>query len=328
MKADEFLELTSQRFPSATCHTFPSDTKFKYIASNPVLSLDNKEIELEDFALRQMCSVLGIPHSFASKDLDLMTLLMNWGIEKVAKHHDFMYVIVEPTPSNKTIRALKPRGNPFVSSETLAHRVLQSLGDPVDEVRDVRSDINQYGFSVCGTQKNITPKLGDTVYTGVRFEGSELGLVNPSIASYTYRLACTNGMVHAHRESMYRISSKDETYIIDRVGEFVASARKHLVDDVGSQFKHAIETPVPSAASFLHGVATDYGISGESLSQILAHLPAEEDGTMYGVIQSITRAANFPEFNTNQRLNLQIIAGKILDRVADARCQSCGKLVN
>lgn len=111
-------------------------------------------------------------------------------------------------PSKRFVRTLDGQARAFLSDiyrprdnyELLEHVILPTLGEFPGEIEFKRCDLTDTRLYVKvvlpGTDRPITPKVGDVIRGGVIIQNSEVGNGAVGIFPYTDRLICLNGMVH------------------------------------------------------------------------------------------------------------------------------------
>jgi len=160
-------------------------------------------------------------------------------------------------------------------------------------------------------EAEITP--GDVVQAGIIISNSEVGLGSVSVMPLVYRLVCSNGMIvnslgqkkyHVGRvnEEAWELFS-DETLqaddhafmlkLADITRTAVDEARFSMVVD---KLREAADAPITGQVPDVVELASkEYGFTQPEQNDILQHLIAGHDSTLYGLSSAVTRTAHDAE---------------------------------
>ena len=263
---------------------------------------------VNDTAHRQIGSTLGIPSKYYDKmQKELPDLL--------AQNVNAWF---DANPQARMIRTLDGRARAFLSDRyrrtdnfEIAQAVLPILGEMQDahvescEVTENRMYIKCVNRRL---QKDVVP--GDPVQAGIMITNSEIGLGSVTVQPLLYRLVCTNGMVVNDAASRkYHIGRAnaigenfqiftDETIIADdkafmlkirdTVRAAVDEARFSTVVDMMRKAK-GIKLDTPDIPKFVELTATEFGMSQNEGRGVLDHLIRDEDLSLYGLANAVTR---------------------------------------
>ena len=164
--------------------------------------------------------------------------------------------------------------------------------------------------------KVVNPRLeaevvpGDIVQAGLIISNSEVGLGAVSIQPLVYRLVCSNGMVvndaQTRRNHIGRVNEADENYLLysdttleaddkafalkiqDTVRAVVEETR---FSKVVSLMKEAKQARMNTAAipDIVRLVSKDFHITDEESKGVLQRLIEDNDMTLYGLSNAVTR---------------------------------------
>ena len=267
-------------------------------------------LRLNDVAHSQISSYLGIPAKYYNKMRDDNPELLASNVNSWFRKE----------PDRRMLRTLDGTARAFLSDRyrridnyEIAQTVLPIIASMKDakiescEVTDERMYL-----------KVVNPRLttevvpGDIVQSGIMITNSEVGLGSMTIQPLVYRLVCKNGMVvndaktrkyHVGRGNEagedYTLYS-DETLkaddhalmlkVKDTISSVVDQTRFERVVSLMRDAKNAkIETN--NIPKMIELAAADFGMTKKEGESVLDYLIRGEDLSLYGLANSITRAA-------------------------------------
>lgn len=181
------------------------------------------------------------------------------------------------------------------------------------------------------SQAFIEARPGDKTLGGISFSGSMLGKSKLELAVYTHRVACANGMVSADGMSRFSLGHDDEDSSggADHLYDWISTTCEDLFDGEAlerefTRISRLTHHPVEGhTADVLNDLFARLRIPQTTRPEILDALAEEADGTMYGVVQAMTRAAQHsPSMTSAARDRLMRDAG-MAALVAQDVCPSC-----
>ena len=263
---------------------------------------------VNDNAHRQIGTALGIPSKYYDKmqrELpDLLAANVNaW---------------FDANPQARMIRTLDGNARAFLSDRyrridnfEIAQTVLPILADMPDaHIESCEVTENRMYLKCVNPRLTADVVPGDTVQAGIMITNSEIGLGSVTVQPLLYRLVCTNGMVvndaaarkyHIGRANTigenFQIFS-DETIIADdkafmlkirdTVRAAVDEARFGVVVDMMRQAK-GVKLETPDVPKFVELTATEFGMTQAEGRGVLDHLIRDEDLSLYGLANAVTR---------------------------------------
>ena len=259
-------------------------------------------------AHRQIGSALKIPAPYYDKmQKELPSLLA-----------DNVNAWFDANPQAKMIRTLDGRARAFLSDRyrridnyEIAETVLPILGDlPGSYIESCEVTENRMYIKCVNPRLQADVVPGDTVQAGIMITNSEVGLGSVTVLPLLYRLVCTNGMVvndaaarkyHIGRANAvgenFQIFS-DETIIADdrafmlkirdTVRAAVDEARFGAVVDMMRRAK-GVKLETPAIPKFVELTATEFGMTQAEGRGILDHMIRDEDLSLYGLANAVTR---------------------------------------
>ena len=290
----------------------------------------NTILGVNDIAHRQIGSTLGIPAKYYDKmraeNPDLLSTNVNsWFNE---------------TPSVRMVRSLDGTARAFLSERyrridnyEIAEAVLPIIAQ-IPDARVASCEVTEQRMYL----KVVNPRLetevspGDVVQSGILITNSEVGLGSMAIQPLIYRLVCSNGMVvndaATRRYHIGRGNEANEDYTLysdetlkaddkalmlkvqDTVKAVVDATRFEKVVQMMRDAKDAkiTSSDIPKMVEL---AASDYGLTKKEGGGILDYLIRDEELSLYGLSNAVTRAAQDAE-SYDRSTDMESIAYNIL----------------
>lgn len=222
-------------------------------------------------------------------------------------------------------------------------RVLDGMADAMGNfggkanvvVKDFTHSLDETHFSVivpAGMAESfVEARPGDVTVGGLYFTGSLLGKGSTELAVFTDRVLCSNGMVSPASSSRFRAGNADEGAEgpMDKMLEWLVTSCASLTSTSLPQeyerLRHLTTHTVDDAhlATTMADIFTRFSIPATAHAPIHEALVEEADGTMYGIVQAITRAAQHaPGLTDSQRYALMRRGGDVTLH-AQVLCDTC-----
>ena len=153
---------------------------------------------------------------------------------------------------------------------------------------------------------------GDRMTPGISVSNSEVGLAALSISTFTLRLVCTNGMISKTEVSAsYRhVSAKllsNLPGVLNELREGFGQQRE--------QFKISLESRVENPEATIESFNRQFELRKEEKEAVEWALAQEYGFTMFSVVNTYTKAAQFELLSAESRFRLQKAGGVILGMV-------------
>jgi hypothetical protein len=274
------------------------------------LSFDNLDVVaiagaphiMKPLAQRSMCYRLGIPYQYLAKcPQELQRENMNYWIEK-EKNEELFFRF-----ENTEVRAIfTPKYKPVDNFEVLEK--LDSLGYKPET--QVQCSLDGEFMSLSIPDGSRTFKMnGERITPGISISNSEVGLASLSIAAFFLRLICTNGMIAKSEVSAsYRHVSmkilKEMPQVLERVSIELGMQR--------DKFLISAETKVDNPLGTITSFNRQFQIGKPEQEAVEWAWPYEQGETMFHVVNTYTRAAQFQGLCAESSYRLQRVAGNIL----------------
>jgi len=276
----------------------------------PVISFDNLDLlriagephQVRPVAQRSLANRLGIPHSYLRRcPPDVQALNLNHWITK--EKNDQLLLRFD----DKDVRAVfTTKYIPVDNFEVLER--LDSLNyGPETEVQ-CHLDPEFISLSIPDGAKAFDIN-GDRFKPGISISNSEVGLASLSISAFVLRLICTNGLVaKSDVSASYRhVSTKilrEFPQVLDQLSYELGNQR--------SQFKLSMESAVDDVELTLTSFNRQFGLNASEKEAVEWAWPMEMGGTMFAVVNTYTRAAQWDELSAESSFRLSRVGGNIL----------------
>jgi len=256
---------------------------------------------------RQLGASLGIPAKYydkmRSEHPELLAFNVNAWFDK--------------TPSKHTVRTLDGKTRAFLSDRyrridnyDIAQATLPVIGEMPDaRVESCEITENRMYLKVVNPRLTAEVTKGDVVQAGIIISNSEVGLGSVTVMPLVFRLVCLNGMVvndlgkrkyHVGREN----EESWELYSDDTLQADDAAFMMKLADIVRTavdetRFGMVVDKLREAAAVRITGHVTEvveltarqYGMNKDEETDILQHLIAGGDLSLYGLSGAVTRTS-------------------------------------
>jgi hypothetical protein len=185
---------------------------------------------------------------------------------------------------------------------------LDSLGYGPDTEVQCRLDPEFMSLSIPDGNKAFDIN-GDRFTGGLSFSNSEVGLASLSISCYYLRLVCSNGLIaKSDVSASYRhVSTKilsEFPQVLDQVSYELGNQR--------SQFKLSMESAVDDVELALTSFNRQFGLNASEKDAVEWALPKEIGNTMFNIVNTYTRAAQWDELSAESSFRLSRVGGNIL----------------
>jgi hypothetical protein len=279
------------------------------VASRSFMIDDNTTVQ----PLDAVAKYLGAPKSFLQTcDMNLAQHIVDHQFNKVRDKKELVF------------REHVAVGSRVIDSPRIyGQQIVEKLIAGVGEVRNSNFyDLGDYIDTTLAGDKVVMEskaKVGDITEGGIRCRYSELLTRAPSIEPYVERLVCTNGMIISDRLSVFDFEDMDQ--FIKQLEGSITKAMQFVDSSIRLQLQKANDTPVERGEQAIRHIFTERRLNPRLLSPAIAALALEDDGTAFGVLQAITRAAN--DMPYAHRALLQETGAKEMARLETMHCPTC-----
>jgi len=153
---------------------------------------------------------------------------------------------------------------------------------------------------------------GDRMTPGISVSNSEVGLAALSISTFTLRLVCTNGMISKTEVSAsYR-------HVSDKLLSSLPGVLNELKAGFGQQreqFRISLESKVDNPEATIESFNRQFELRKEEKEAVEWALAQEYGFTMFSVVNTYTKAAQYELLSAESRFRLQKVGGMVLGMV-------------
>lgn len=294
------------------------------------ISADEVIMPLRPLAHSQLAEYTGIPARYYAKMQEEGGNLL---------YENVNYWLARRPDDRRMVRTLDHHVRAFLSDRyrRLDNEDVAEAAFPVllrnNDIQLVSADITETKLYL----KAVFPKveqevgLGDVVQAGVVISNSEVGQGALSVEPLVYRLRCLNGMIlpdssfkKMHIGSRYQMDGisarifRDETREADdrallmAMQDMIAAASKDVFDALVNRMREASGTqPVQKPRPAVERLGKSVGLLVSEQDSVLENLIRDQDYSLYGMANAVTRLANTTE-DYDRATELQMIGGRVL----------------
>lgn len=308
LNRDQLLEVVAARDESI---------KVANVESVRLSEFNRDKVRLGDDPTAQPIKVvakyLGAPASFLqTADFDLAQHIVDHQFVKVSKKRAMVY-------RHGLAVGDQPAESIHLNGSQIVEKILANVGDfRAANFYDLGANVD---LTIVGEKIALRPKpaVDDITEGGMRICYSEIMARAPTIEPYVERLVCTNGMIMKSFMQGFQFDTLDE-FLLQLDGA-IAKSLNYVDSTVRKQLEKAAESKVERSEQAVRHIFGTNNLSTRMLPDAIAALTVEDDGTAFGVLQAITRAANGVSYT--RRNSLQSVAASEMARLEKIHCPTC-----
>jgi len=270
------------------------------------MNIDGVRHTLKPIAQQSIANRLGIPIQYLRKcPADVQKFNMNHWIEK--EKNEQLFVRFD---GNDVRAVFTPRYVPTDNIEVL-DRIIQ-MGFSLDTPVQASVDSNFMMLNIPDGEKTFKIN-GDKMTPGISVSNSEVGIASLSLSSFVLRLICTNGLISktAVSASYRHISSK----ILDEFPKVLEDVGRELHNQK-HQLTLSIESKVENPQATIDSFNRQFMLNDEEKAAVAWAIPLELiQNTMFAVINTYTKSAQFQGLPSASSYKLERVGGQILEMV-------------
>ena len=190
-------------------------------------------------------------------------------------------------------------------------KILEYGFDPAAEVH-LSLDSEMMVLKVPEYDRLFRLSENDKIIPGISIANSEVGILALSIEAFYYRLVCSNGMIaKTSVDARYKHISRRIMDEFPLVLENVISQSRHGQD----RFQISMQTSVSNPVSTIETFARQFALTRNETEVVKNAFYLEQGATMFHVINSFTRAGQWPGLSASDAYRLETTGGRILAMV-------------
>lgn len=316
----ETIEVDYSNLSQSTLETMVSrrvlDGRFGYNSEGLTL----KDRPLTTTAVNRLSTMLGIPSGFLEKcSPSLQGKILQEFHSRTEREIAYLYDKETDTPILSFLWA----DYLYIPTADVYRAVLEGTGDETMSVVKERVGVQRFYQFITSRTAFEVGEL-DTLHFGVAVSNSMDGSISTMITLSFFRPTCTNGaMITTGKWSLPRRFVKTADVAFQQIKE--ASQQIYQMAPLWQEnIRQLAGIPLENPADNLLDIAKRLGLSPHLYPFILEAYAQEENPTMWGAVNALTRAANdVPE--PTRASELWRAAGHVVES-GGAPCKLCGAL--
>ena len=281
-----------------------SDISFESLDS---MTINGTKHKLRPMAQKSICYRLGTPHQYLRKcPADVQALNMNHWIKKEKNEQ-----LLARFDGDEVRAIFTPRYIPVDNFEVLNQ--LDALGYKPDTEVQCHLDDEFMLLNIPDPEKEFAVKANDWMQPGISVRNSEVGLSSLAISAYILRLVCTNGLISTVKtggKSYRHVSSK----LLEEFPKIVFDVSANR-DQQGELFRISLDSKVNDPLKSLESFSRQFMLNELEKDAVGWAWPQESGETMFNIVNTFTRAAQYSELPAASSYNLQKVGGAVLAMV-------------
>ncbi|RJR27631.1 DUF932 domain-containing protein [candidate division WWE3 bacterium] len=268
----------------------------------------------------QLSERLGIPSKYFNlmkerKELGLLDHNVNTWLQKAP---DETFFLRGMSNGHLKVRAVLSDMYRIIDNEDVFFCTLDELNNKRCDIEalNLTDDFMTVQFKSQDLMKDV--RAGDTVIGGISIRNSEIGLSSVQVIPRIFRIQCTNGMVlEQFKTKQVHLGKGDGgEFESGQVYNQIRLSIRHTFESFGAiveMMKSSTDWRFDAAkiATVIQNVVTRFNLTEAQKENLLVAWGAEPENTIYGLANTITRAAQ-SEKSFEGRYALEAIGGQIL----------------
>jgi len=274
-------------------------------------NLNTVRIANEPFALRDMAQLsfayrLGIPLQYLKRcPPEIQKYNLDHWITK-EKNEELLFRF----DGNDVRVVFTPRYTPVDNFEILER--LDSLGYGPDT--EVQCSVDHEFMMLNIPEGKAFTVNGDKMRPGLSISNSEVGIAALSISAFLLRLVCTNGMISStHVAEKYKHISRR---ILDEFPEVLERVSNELANQK-NRFLLSLNSKVAYPENTIKSFNRQFALGKIEQEAVEWAWPQEQGETMFHIVNTYTRAAQYENLPSESSYKLQKTGGNILAMVKE-----------
>lgn len=302
------------------------------IIITPEQSTQRQEFQMEPDAMQYLSQFLGLPLNYVTKIEDPQVLAMLWNYH--IRHRGSDIDVLKAVARGNMLRSFTTRSFQPLRPSAVVQACREAIADCVFERQpDVWNRTVRFHLTGPDLYEEFANTLGmvsDVHHFSIGVEFDFGGGDSPGMGGYGHRHSCGN-IMHAPYGvggKQFRIFTTQPDVILAKFTEFTRKGVEFVRGTMIPKIRATMEAQVPDMANEISDLAKKYGLP-ERVEALVFEAARTEDlgGTMYHMVNAITRAANSDRCPPEMIARLHKMAGEITVRHDPAqpirRCESC-----
>jgi hypothetical protein len=269
--------------------------------------IDGEKHTLRPMAQQGIAFRLGIPLSYLRKCPEgVAAYNMNYWIKH--EKNEELFFRFDAEDNVRTV--FSPRYVPLDNKQII--KQLYALG--YDKKSDARCTIDDDFMSLSIFDDKSSFKINDDQMRGGHtYSNSETGLASFSLAAFIFRLVCSNGLLARKNVSLAKFPHVSEK-TLSKIPALIEETSRELTSQKKS-FELSTKSPVDDPLATIDTFNKQFQLGPVERDAVSWAWPFEEGSTMFSVINTYTKAAQFSSLSAASSFKLQKTGGQILSLV-------------
>jgi len=271
------------------------------------IRIAGEDHQLTSVASKALASRLSVPHGYMIQIPEyLQQINYNYGLQRQSSKKLFVRF------DGEKVRGVFSKRYVPIDHATIVENLLHSGVNPERKV-ELKMDDGMMQLTLGDPQQTFALQGDDYHVPGISIINSEIGLASFSIAAFILRLVCTNGLIVKDRgnATAYRHVSQKA---LDRLPQILSQAYSNIPAQK-QRLTIAMDNRVTDPTQSLGFIGRQYGLDKEQRDAVDWAFAYEGGHTMFHIIQTLTKAAQYPKLTTEQSAQLQNVGGQVLSMV-------------
>lgn len=302
------------------------------VVITPEHTTDRMALLMEPDAMQYLATFLGVPLNYLTKidDPAVISILWNYHIRARGSDIDVLKVVSQ----GQFIKTFTTRSFQPLRPSEVVQACRTAIADCEFE-RQPRVFGKNVMFHLTGPDlyeefANTLGMVSDVHHFSIGVEFNFAGDGSPSMQGYGHRHSCGNIMSSPYGVGgkQFRIFTTEASQILGKFTEYTRKGVEFVRGTMIPKIRATMEAQVPEMANEISEAAKKYGLSERVESLIFESYRSEDlGGTMYHMVNAITRAANSDRCPPDMIQKLHRMAGELTIRHDPAapirRCTQC-----
>ncbi|HEY9723138.1 MAG TPA: DUF932 domain-containing protein [Oscillatoriaceae cyanobacterium] len=250
----------------------------------------DRVLSLSPRAEGQLLQRLGVPAQFFRK----LPTNLRWAVgNHFVQNGGFERNALLRTVRGTTVRALLTETYTPLDDVPVLEMLADVIGDDDLRIEALSFEDDFTHLRIVFPRRMTEVRKGDVVMTGLNVTNSETGCRAVHIDALVYRLVCSNGLVRAESNGRTTLRHVGQAERLKDAMAIAIRDAKENAHRLVEQFKATIEHKLTEPQALLERFAQDAQLSRDQLQAALAAYALEPDPTGFGVVNAVTRAAQF-----------------------------------
>lgn len=252
-------------------------------------SLTTQPLSLTNHALDQLLAKIDLPkRTFFRYPPSIQNILVNYPIQnEKGLDKDVLLRIID----GNSVRAMMGKVyNPFDNTELI--RAVIPFCPVGSKLTCAYNDELTMHLSIIFPNTRTEVRVGDIIESGIYIRNSEVGISSVTIASYTYRLICSNGAITGGDDGgFFRFRHTGDSNVLREAAKASIESTYLQTTKITEMIKQSVNIAIAQPLDELEKLCSTNNLSQDDYKKMMQNFFAEPDPTLYGVFNAVTATA-------------------------------------